>query len=653
MMRGWIRHRKLTQAAAIFLILGLFALGAIAVWSFTETSRTAASVRQMNAVSDSWGKVSQSVSMEYEDLVDFLKADDEMGRAPLLSAIGSARPVLEWLKQKDATPALANLDATYETYTTTLWQLVQAQHVNDPDAVDLWAQQAEMASSSLRRQVSATVSHERLAVDAYLTKVEKRNNKARVAASFVAGTDLLLALLCTFVLMAYQRGIERQADESKHQAAHDNLTGIANRALLNQRVEQALRTAGARSGSVGLLLLDLNKFKEVNDTLGHHQGDLLLQTVATRLGEAARASDTVARLGGDEFAVLLPDVTAPDDLAAIARRMLDHLQRPAELDGVTVDVRASIGCSVFPDFSADAGELLQHADIAMYEAKRGRLGTKMYDPSKDGHTTEGLGLLAEFLAALNSDQLILHYQPKVYAATGEIAGVEALVRWQHPRRGLLQPAEFLPAIEDSELMEPTTAHILRLALSQARRWEDAGLDLPLAVNVSARCLTDPKLAETVGALLAEFGLRPSRLTLEITEGSLTGDPEDVVVRLTRLRACGVRLSIDDFGTGSSSLSYLGTLPLDEVKIDRSFIAGISNERSHAIVQAIARLGQAFRWDIVAEGIEDRATSTVAAEAGCTVLQGFAIHDPVPADDLAAWVADGARAREAGVHARLG
>jgi len=649
MMRGWIQRRRLTQAAAIFLIVGLFALGSIALWSFTETTRTAASVRQMNAVSDNWGLVSQSVGLEYETLVDFLKADDEMGRAPLLSAIGSARPVLEWLKQNDDQPALANLDATYETYTTTLWQLVQAQHVNDPDAVNLWAQQAEMASSSLRRQVSSMVSRERLSVDVYLSKVEARNKRARVAASIIGGTDLALALICTFVLLAYQRGIERQADESKHQAAHDNLTGIANRALLNQRVEQALVTATARGGSVGLLLLDLNKFKEVNDTLGHHQGDLLLQTVATRLGEASRDSDTVARLGGDEFAVLLPEVANPAALAAVAQRLLTHLQRPAELDGVTVDVRASIGCSVFPEFSADAGELLQHADIAMYEAKRGRLGTKVYDPNTDSQTTEGLGLLAEFLAALDTNQLILHYQPKVYAATGEIAGVEALVRWQHPRRGLLQPAEFLPAIEESELVVQTAAHILRMAVSQARRWSDAGLDLPVSVNISARCLADLKLPETVGALLAEYGVRPSRLTLEFTEVALTGDPEEVVAQLGRLRAYGVRVSIDDFGTGYSSLSYLGTLPLDEVKIDRSFIAEVTDERSHAIVQAIARLGQAFHWDIVAEGIEDQSTCTAAADAGCTVLQGFAIHDPVPAEDLAAWVAAGARARVTGVH----
>jgi len=405
MTRGWLRYRQLTQAAAIFLIVGLFALGTIALWSFTETSRTAASVRRMNAVSDKWGMVSQSVSMEYETLIDFLNAGDQVGRAPLLSAIGSARPTLQWLEQNDDEPGLRSLNATYETYTTTLWQLVQAQHVNDPDAVDLWAKQAEMASSSVRRQVSATVARKRLAVDAYLTTVEKRNDKVRVAASVIGGADLALALICTFVLLAYQRGVERQADESKHQAAHDNLTGIANRALLNHRIEQALRTAAGGGGSVGLLLLDLNKFKEVNDTLGHHQGDLLLQTVAARLSEEARATDTVARLGGDEFAVLLPDVAAPSDLAAVAQRLLDRLQRPAQLDGVTVDVRASIGCSVFPAFSADADELLQHADIAMYEAKRGRLGTKVYDPNGDGQATEGLGLLAEFLAALDSDQL--------------------------------------------------------------------------------------------------------------------------------------------------------------------------------------------------------------------------------------------------------
>jgi len=641
MQLGWIRRRWLTRAAAAFLILGLFALGATTLWSFAETSRAADSARRMNAMSDNWGKVSQAVSMEYETLVDYLKADDEMGRAPLSSTIGSARPVLEWLKQHSDQPGLDNLEATYDTYTTTLRELMKAQRAGDEEAVDLYAQQAELASSSLRRQSNAISSHERLALNAYLTSVEERNNKVRLAASIIGGADLAFALICTFVLLAYQRGIKRQADESRHLAAHDNLTGIPNRFLLNQRVEQSLRTAASSGGSVGLLLMDLNKFKEVNDTLGHAKGDLLLQTVAARLTEAARTCDTVARLGGDEFAVLLSDVSTPADVIAIAERLLEHLQRPAQLDGVTVDVRASIGCSIYPAFSADAGELLQHADIAMYEAKRGRLGATLYDPSTDAQIAESLGLLAEFLAALDSDQLLLHYQPKVFAATGEIAGVEALVRWQHPRRGLLLPAEFLPGIEDSDLIMPATLHILRSALSQARRWQDAGLDLPIAVNISPRCLTDPTLPEQIVALLAEYGVPPSRLTLEITENALINDPDIAVARLGQLRAHGVRISIDDFGTGYSSLSYLRTLPLDEVKIDRSFVAGMADDRSHAIVRAVAQLGQAFNLVIVAEGIEDERSRTAAAAAGCTVLQGFAIQKPVPAADLAAWATAGA------------
>ena len=639
MLSRTTRNRLLPRVAAGFLTLGLFALAALALWSLAGTAGTAASVRQMNAVSGNWALVSQDVSMEYEALVDYLRAEDNIGRQPLISSIASAEPVLTWLEhhgQGGDSRSLRTLRATYTTYTSTLRALVAAERRGDEASVDLYAKQAELTASSLRRQTTASGSHERLVLNRYLTRVEAGNTKLRVAASIVAGADLVLALVCTYILLAYQRKTERQADDSLHRATHDDLTGIPNRVLFNDRLGEALRLADRQDTSVGLLLLDLDRFKEINDTLGHHQGDLLLEVVADRLSGGVRAVDTVARLGGDEFAVLMPGVGSTADAAALAQRLLVHLQRPAALDGVVVDVRASIGVAVYPTQGTTSSELMQHADIAMYVAKRGHLGTALYDPESDHHTTERLGLLVEFREALDNDELVLHYQPKV-DASGVVVGAEALVRWQHPRRGLLPPAEFIPMVEDSDLIQPMTDHVLRAALTHQRQWREDGLVLPVAVNVATQCLADSGLPERTFALLAEFESTPDQLLLEITESALISDPDGVIDVLSRLRAGQVRISIDDFGTGYASLAYLQTLPLDEVKIDRRFVADLADNRSGAIVRAIAELGLAFGLDTVAEGIEDEHTRLAVIAAGCNIAQGYHICRPIPEPQLRDWL----------------
>jgi diguanylate cyclase (GGDEF)-like protein len=633
------RNRLLPRVAAGFLTIGLFALAALALWSLAATAGTAASVRQMNAVSGSWALVSQDVSMEYEALVDYLRAEDDVGRQPLISSIGSAEPILTWLEHHGPggdSRSLRTLRATYTTYTSTLRALVAAEGHGDEASVDLYAMQAELTASSLRRQTTASGSHERLVLNRYLTRVEAGNVKLRVAASIVAGADLVLALVCTYILLAYQRKTERQADDSRHRATHDGLTGIPNRVLFNDRLDEALRQADRQDTSVGLLLLDLNRFKEINDTLGHHQGDLLLEAVADRLSGSVRAVDTVARLGGDEFGVLMPGVASTADAAVLAQRLLAQLQRPAALHGVVVDVRASIGVAVYPAQGTTSSELMQHADVAMYVAKRGHLGTALYDPESDNHTTERLGLLVEFREALDKDELVLHYQPKV-DASGDVVGVEALVRWRHPRRGLLPPADFIPMVEDSDLIQPMTDHVLRAALTHQRQWREDGVVLPVAVNVATRCLADSDLPDRTFALLAAFGTAPDQLMLEITESALISDPDRVIDVLSRLRAGGVRISIDDFGTGYASLAYLQTLPLDEVKIDRRFVADLADHRSGAIVHAIAELGLAFGLDIVAEGIEDENTRLAVIAAGCNVAQGYHICRPIPEPQLRGWL----------------
>jgi diguanylate cyclase (GGDEF)-like protein len=405
-------------------------------------------------------------------------------------------------------------------------------------------------------------------------------------------------------------------------------------------MDQALRAAARHHESVALLLLDLNRFREVNDALGHHNGDALLREVASRLTTVIRNSDTVARLGGDEFAILLPRVGSDDDALEVADRVLDALARPANLDGVAVDLSGSIGVSIYPRHSANATELLQHADIAMYAAKRrGIMGTALYDPRiAQGDTTQ-LGLRGELRRALDLDEFVLHYQPKARLDNGEICGVEALVRWQHPTRGLLAPGEFIPATEQSDLIRPLTEWVLAAALRQHRTWAADGLLLPVAVNVATRCLLDAGFPTRVAGLLVQHDVAPDRLTLEITETAVIGDPVRAGEVLTELRDLGVRLAIDDFGTGYSSMSYLQTMPLHELKIDRRFTAAArSSAGDEAIVRAVLQLGHALALEVVAEGVEDETTRAMLGTMGCDTIQGYFLSRPVPADDVRAWVA---------------
>jgi diguanylate cyclase (GGDEF)-like protein len=389
---------------------------------------------------------------------------------------------------------------------------------------------------------------------------------------------------------------------------------------------------------VGLLLLDLNRFKEVNDTLGHHAGDVLLRKVADRLTAAARRGDTVARLGGDEFAVLLPGVASADDLLAIGNRMLAAVCGLAEIEDVAVDVSVSIGAALYPAPSNDSAELLRYADIAMYAAKRGHLGVALYNPAADDHSPERLSVLGELRRAIEVGELELHYQPKVHAESRELSGVESLVRWRHPTRGLIGPDQFISVAEQSGLMLPLTDEILALALAQHRAWAAEGLSLPVAVNVGTACLLDEDFPARVAEQLQRHSVPAAELTVEITESAMVTDPDRATSVLAALRALGVRISIDDFGTGYSSMSYLHTMPLDELKIDRQFTAQIFNtDNGAAIVAAIVQLAHASALEVVVEGIEDERTMLAIAGMGCEIAQGYHVCKPLPAADVPAWV----------------
>ena len=426
----------------------------------------------------------------------------------------------------------------------------------------------------------------------------------------------------------------RLVERLRHEAAHDALTGLANWTGLRQRIDGAI-AAGER---VALVLMDLDRFKDVNDTLGHHNGDDLLVELSGRLAAACGDERWVGRLGGDEFAVVLratADVAAPKKVAG---DLLAVLAAPVVLDGVRIEMSASVGIAVYPEHGLDASGLLQRADVAMYTAKADHSGVAMYQPSEDHVSARRLVLAGELRRALDEGLLAVAYQPKVSLEDGRIAGTEALLRWQHKELGFVPPDEFIPLAERTGLIVSLTTYVLDRALRQVAGWLGDGLDLGVAVNISARNLLDSELPDEIGALLVRHGVEPRRLTLEITESSVMADPERAMDVLQRLSGIGIRLSVDDFGTGYSSLTYLKKLPVDEVKIDKSFVLSMATDAGDAaIVRSIIDLGGSLGLTVVAEGVEDPASWQRLADLGCDVVQGYGLCRPVPPDQATGWL----------------
>ena len=449
---------------------------------------------------------------------------------------------------------------------------------------------------------------------------------------------LLLALGLAILWASLFRIVSRASRRLHRQAREDHLTGLPNRAALHAAGRDSL-TPSPRPGRTGaLLLIDLDRFKEVNDTLGHDQGDHLLCEVAQRLREVLRPTDVLARLGGDEFAILIRDLPERSATIDIAGRVEEALRRPFDLAGVAVELGASIGVALYPDHGDDLTTLLRRADVAMYEAKRSRISVCTYDRATDPYSPERLALVAELRTAIKNDELVLHFQPKIEIETGRVAGVEALVRWQHPERGLLAPIEFVPLAERTGLIGAVTRWVLDAALRQQREWMAAGLEMPVAINLSGADVLDTTLAEVIGNALVENSVPGRLLECEISEDTVLADPRRAIESLGRLRAMGVKLSLDDFGQGQSSLSYLKRLPLDEIKIDRSFVMGMGTDDSDAaIVRTTIDLGRNLGLKVVAEGVEtDEAYADLAA-LQCDVAQGFGLSRPLPADELRRWL----------------
>ncbi|WP_460365639.1 putative bifunctional diguanylate cyclase/phosphodiesterase [Actinocorallia lasiicapitis] len=448
----------------------------------------------------------------------------------------------------------------------------------------------------------------------------------------------LIVLPFTAVYLTASASVRRE-----HQALHDALTGLPNRKFLILRSEEALRSARLKDARgdatrVGLFLIDLDRFKEVNDTLGHPTGDRLLQIIAHRLTHSVRPGDLVSRLGGDEFAVLLPTVRDVAAAREVAVRLRAALSEPVRLDGMTFDLEGSVGIALSPDHAPDFELLLQRADVAMYVAKEGRTGVEIYSPAADRNSPARLGLLGDLRRGIDRRELELYYQPKIELATGALVGMEGLLRWRHPERGLIGPEEFLPLAEQTYLMKAITHYVVREALAQAHSWWRDGLNVQVSVNVSGRDLLDGQLAETITAELLERRMPASCFGLEITERILMNESAYASETVKSLASLGIPLSLDDFGTGYSSLIRLKRLPVEEVKIDASFVRRLTESGDDlVIVRSIIDLVRTLGLRSVAEGVEDSRTALLLGDMGCDIAQGWHFGRPMDAATATAWV----------------
>jgi diguanylate cyclase (GGDEF)-like protein len=427
--------------------------------------------------------------------------------------------------------------------------------------------------------------------------------------------------------------MRQHADAKAHEASHDGLTGLGNRALLHDRAVSAMASA-THDAQCGLLVIDLDHFKEINDTLGHAAGDVFLKQVAQRISSSVKDADAVCRLGGDEFAVLISGLRSPDHADAIGARLLEVLSEPVGFDGLRLSIEGSVGVACYPADSSSFDELLRRADVALYQAKGSRGSVSHYRADRDESSLHRLELAAELRSAMAEDQFVVHYQPQYDLGTGAAVGAEALVRWQHPERGLLGPAEFIGAVEHSGLIRDFTLAVLEKAVAECAGWLCDGTPLTVAVNLSARNLLDSGLPGDVGRVLSRHGLPAHRLVLEITETTMMSELDVVEEVLGTLRGMGVQLSVDDFGTGYSSLAFLQRVAVNEVKIDRTFVLGVAtSESDRALVRATVQLAHSLGARAVGEGVEDEALAVALRELGCDFAQGYHLGRPVPAPAL--------------------
>jgi diguanylate cyclase len=631
-LRGQRLGSRTVSRVAMAGICGvLLVLTGFALWAASRTNQVALHAAELTHLNDAYQQARLAVTTE-----ELMEHKYRLEPSPKVRVRfeGAARSldaaVAFLLRHGDAADRrpVRTLTADHRRYVQAVREEFAAVDAGDQRRVAAIEEDNSRLFDKIAAQVEEGAAHER---DETLDGLGALRRQVVVATPIIFGTGLGLLVLFCVVLVGYQRRTERQA-------LHDGLTGLPNRRLLHDRTGQAMRQADRELVPAALALIDLDRFKEVNDTLGHHYGDQLLVQVGQRLQAALRKVDTVARLGGDEFAVLLPRIETAEGAVTVAKKLQAALEEPFVLEGLNVDVEASIGLALYPEHGSDPEELLQHADIAMYVAKDTHAGFVLFDPSLDQHSPRRLVLLGELRRAIDQHQLLLHYQPKVDAHTSRVLGVEALVRWQHPEHGLLPPGEFIPLAERTGLIGPLTHYVLDAALQQCHQWRQAGHELPVAVNVSARRLLDLDFPDEVAGLLTRWRVPARLLVVEITESTIMADPTHAIQILGRLNEMGVQLSIDDFGTGYSSMAYLKTLPVHELKVDRSFVAQMtSDSRDAVIVHSTIDLGRNLGLRVVAEGVEDSLTLQHLDLLGCHAAQGYHISRPVPAEDLITWL----------------
>jgi len=499
-------------------------------------------------------------------------------------------------------------------------------------------------------QIFGIVERQQAIVDSLLQHVfEHRPFEAEVTARRENGTEFELDLQLVPVedggtlthWVAFLRDVtqtKHQVSSLRHQAMHDALTGLPNRTLLFESLDRAIDDARGNGTMLALMLMDLDRFKEVNDTFGHHFGDALLKQVSFRLRNQIHGEDVVARLGGDEFAVVLPRIDDANSAARTARRIIGTLEQPFVIEGQVLEVGASIGIALFPEHGTDARTLLRRADVAMYAAKQKQSGYSFHREDGSSRSPDQLALVVELRHAVERNELVAHYQPKLHMRSGLMTRAEVLVRWDHPQRGHLGPAQFIPLAERTGLIRGVTDWLLEHAIGQCRVWQDAGAPIHIAVNVSARSLLDQGLPGKVQSTLDRWGVDPRFLKIEITESSIMADPAHALAILSMLQSMGVRLSVDDFGTGYSSLTHLRELPIDEIKIDKSFVIGMCrSDADAAIVRTVIDLAHNLGKQVCAEGVEDEETWHMLRDLGCDLAQGYWIARPMAADELMEWL----------------
>jgi diguanylate cyclase len=627
------RHRS--RLATLGLAVVLVLLAGFSLWAAVRTNAAAGQVNRDSAEQDVWQNARVELAQAEAARHGYTDHGRRDARDELAQSTQALRDAIGYIVQHadpDDVTFAQQVGSDLERYQQAADRSLAAVAAAKPGrARRIEAQAVEPAAEELAEELEDGAQDEKEQAAASVAAQHQLGRTQLVAIPVVFTLGLGLLIGCWALLVGYQRRI-------KHQALTDALTGLPNRTLLYDRTGQAMRQADRELVPAALALIDLDRFKEVNDTLGHHYGDQLLLQVGRRLQAALRKVDTVARLGGDEFAILLPRIETREGAMTVAEKLMDSLEEPFVLEGLSVDVEASIGVAIYPGHGTEPEELLQRADIAMYTAKETHAGFVLFDPKQDQHSPRRLALLGELRRALDQRQLLLHYQPKVDAHTGQLLGVEALVRWRHPEHGLVPPDEFIPLAERTGLIVPLTHYVLDEALRQGRQWSDAGHELSVAVNVSARRLLDLGFPDEVAALLDRHQVPAELLVIELTESTIMADPVHALDILTRLNVMGVQLSIDDFGTGYSSMAYLKHLPVHELKVDRSFVSQMLQSSSDAvIVHSTIDLGRNLGLRVVAEGVEDALTLQQLGLLGCHAVQGFHISRPFAADDLTSWL----------------